>query len=113
MTSEGTDVTTPADSVSTTNDMALEVDEFTADGCVPRSPCITLMLEECERGVVPEISGGLVVPIGQMIQHVIDGLEHSRVCGQQAQELLNELYNKNFEKFVADTKLDGTILKLR
>lgn len=32
---------------------------------------------------------------------------------EDAQELLNELYNKNFEKFVADTKLDGTILKLR
>jgi len=32
---------------------------------------------------------------------------------EDAQELLNELYNKNFEKFLADTKLDGTILKLR
>lgn len=32
---------------------------------------------------------------------------------EDAQELLNELYNKNFEKFVADTKLDGNILKLR
>ena len=32
---------------------------------------------------------------------------------EDAQELLNELYNKNFEKFVTDTKLDGTILKLR
>jgi hypothetical protein len=32
---------------------------------------------------------------------------------EDAQELLNELYNKNFEKFVADTKLDGTVLKLR
>ena len=32
---------------------------------------------------------------------------------EDAQELLNELYNKNFEKFVADTKLDGMILKLR
>ena len=32
---------------------------------------------------------------------------------EDAQELLNELYNKNFEKFVADTRLDGTILKLR
>jgi hypothetical protein len=30
-----------------------------------------------------------------------------------AQELLNELYNKNFEKFVTDTKLDGNILKVR
>jgi len=32
---------------------------------------------------------------------------------EDAQELLNELYNKNFEKFVMDTKLDGKILKLR
>jgi hypothetical protein len=32
---------------------------------------------------------------------------------EDAQELLNELYNKNFEKFVADTKFDGKILKLR
>jgi len=30
-----------------------------------------------------------------------------------AQELLNELYNKNFEKFVTDTKLDGKVLKVR
>ena len=32
---------------------------------------------------------------------------------EDAQQLLNELYNKNFEKFVTDTKLDGKILKLR
>ena len=32
---------------------------------------------------------------------------------EDAQELLNELYNKNFEKFVTDTKLDGKILKLK
>ena len=32
---------------------------------------------------------------------------------EDAQELLNELYNKNFEKFVTDTKLDGKILRLR
>lgn|GEM_PF-201159 len=30
-----------------------------------------------------------------------------------AQDLLNELYNKNFEKFVKDTKLEGRVLKLR
>ena len=30
-----------------------------------------------------------------------------------AQELLNELYNKNFEKFMMDTTLDGKLLKLR
>jgi len=27
--------------------------------------------------------------------------------------LLNELYNKNFEKFLVDTTLDGKLLKLR
>lgn len=32
---------------------------------------------------------------------------------EDAQELLNELYNKSYEKFVTDTKLDGKILKLR
>jgi hypothetical protein len=32
---------------------------------------------------------------------------------EDAQELLNELYNKNFEKFMTDTRLDGKILKLR
>lgn len=32
---------------------------------------------------------------------------------EDAQELLNELYNKNFEKFMTDTKLDGKILNLR
>jgi hypothetical protein len=32
---------------------------------------------------------------------------------EDAQELLNELYNKNFEKFVTDTRLEGNILKLR
>ena len=32
---------------------------------------------------------------------------------EDAQELLNELCNKNFEKFVMDTKSDGKVLKLR
>ena len=32
---------------------------------------------------------------------------------EDAQQLLNELYNKNFEKFVTDTTLDGKILKLK
>ena len=32
---------------------------------------------------------------------------------EDAQELLNELYNKNFEKFMVDTTLDGKFLKLR
>lgn len=32
---------------------------------------------------------------------------------EDAQDLLNELYNKNFEKFMTDTTLDGKFLKLR
>jgi len=32
---------------------------------------------------------------------------------EDAQDLLNELYNKNFEKFMADTTLDGKLLKVR
>ena len=32
---------------------------------------------------------------------------------EDAQDLLNELYNKNFEKFMTDTALDGKLLKLR
>jgi ethanolamine utilization protein EutP (predicted NTPase) len=32
---------------------------------------------------------------------------------EDAQQLLNELYNKNFEKFVTDTTLAGKVLKLR
>ena len=32
---------------------------------------------------------------------------------EDAQDLLNELYNKNFEKFMTDTTLDGKLLKLR
>ncbi len=31
---------------------------------------------------------------------------------EDAQEVLNDLYEKNFDKFLADTKLDGKILKL-
>jgi hypothetical protein len=32
---------------------------------------------------------------------------------EDAQDLLNELYNKNFEKFMTDAFLDGKVLKLR
>jgi hypothetical protein len=32
---------------------------------------------------------------------------------EDAQDLLNELYNKNFEKFMTDVSLDGKVLKLR
>jgi hypothetical protein len=32
---------------------------------------------------------------------------------EDAEELLNDLYDRNFERFFADTKLDGKVLKLR
>ncbi len=53
---------------------------------------------------------------GSQIRETLIGVGTNQVFWfdpEDAQELLNELYNKNFEKFVADTKLDGMILKLR
>lgn len=53
---------------------------------------------------------------GSQIRETLTGTGTNQVFWfdpEDAQDLLNELYNKNFEKFVADTKLDGTILKLR
>jgi hypothetical protein len=53
---------------------------------------------------------------GSQIRETLNGIGTNQVFWfdpEDAQELLNELYNKNFEKFVADTKLDGMILKLR
>jgi len=53
---------------------------------------------------------------GSQVRETLTSIGTSQVFWfdpEDAQELLNELYNKNFEKFVADTKLDGTILKLR
>jgi hypothetical protein len=53
---------------------------------------------------------------GSQIRETLTGAGTNQVFWfdpEDAQELLNELYNKNFEKFVADTKLDGMILKLR
>ena len=53
---------------------------------------------------------------GSQIRETLTGTGTNQVFWfdpEDAQELLNELYNKNFEKFVKDTKLDGTILKLR
>ena len=53
---------------------------------------------------------------GSQIRETLSGVGTNQVFWfdpEDAQELLNELYNKNFEKFVADTKLDGMILKLR
>jgi len=53
---------------------------------------------------------------GSQIRETLIGVGTNQVFWfdpEDAQELLNELYNKNFEKFVTDTKLDGMILKLR
>jgi hypothetical protein len=53
---------------------------------------------------------------GSQIRETLTGAGTNQVFWfdpEDAQQLLNELYNKNFEKFMADTKLDGTILKLR
>jgi hypothetical protein len=53
---------------------------------------------------------------GSQIRETLIGVGTNQVFWfdpEDAQELLNELYSKNFEKFVADTKLDGMILKLR
>jgi hypothetical protein len=53
---------------------------------------------------------------GSQIRETLTGTGTNQVVWfdpEDAQELLNELYNKNFEKFVADTKLDGSVLKLR
>ena len=53
---------------------------------------------------------------GSQIRETLTGAGTNQVFWfdpEDAQKLLNELYNKNFEKFVTDTKLDGTTLKLR
>lgn len=53
---------------------------------------------------------------GSQIHETLTGAGTNQVFWfdpEDAQQLLNELYNKNFEKFMADTKLDGAILKLR
>ncbi|HSQ50807.1 MAG TPA: hypothetical protein VLL94_06005 [Nitrospiraceae bacterium] len=53
---------------------------------------------------------------GSQVRETLTGVGDNQVFWfepEDAQELLNELYNKNFEKFVADTRLDGKILKLR
>ena len=53
---------------------------------------------------------------GSQVRETLTGAGDNQVFWfepEDAQELLNELYNKNFEKFVADTRLDGKILKLR
>jgi hypothetical protein len=53
---------------------------------------------------------------GSQVRETLTGVGSNQVFWfdpEDAQELLNELYNKNFDKFVTDTKLDGRILKLR
>ena len=53
---------------------------------------------------------------GSQIQETLTSAATNQVFWfdpDDAQELLNELYSKSFEKFAADTKLDGKILKLR
>lgn len=52
---------------------------------------------------------------GSMIRDTVTALGNNNVFWfdpQDAQVLLNDLYDQNFEKFFADTKLDGKILKL-
>ena len=53
---------------------------------------------------------------GSQVREILTSAGSSQVFwfdSEDAQELLNDLYSKNFEKFVTDTKLDGMILKLR
>ncbi len=53
---------------------------------------------------------------GSQVREILTSAGSSQVFWfdpEDAQELLNDLYSKNFEKFVTDTKLDGMILKLR
>ncbi|HSL05774.1 MAG TPA: hypothetical protein VK901_19830 [Nitrospiraceae bacterium] len=53
---------------------------------------------------------------GSQVRETLTGVGSNQVFWfdpEDAQELINELYNKNFEKFVTDTKVDGRILKLR
>ena len=53
---------------------------------------------------------------GSQIRETLTSIGTNQVFwfdSEDAQELLNELYNKNFEKFMKDTTLDGKLLKLR
>lgn len=52
---------------------------------------------------------------GSMIRDTVTALGSNNVFWfdvQDAQVLLNDLYEQNFDKFLADTRLDGKILKL-
>lgn len=53
---------------------------------------------------------------GSKIRETVSGIGSDTVFWfdpEDAEELLNDLYDRNFERFLADTKLDGKILKLR
>ena len=53
---------------------------------------------------------------GSKLSETVSGIGSDTVFWfdpEDAEELLNELYDKNFERFLADTKLDGKVLKLR
>ena len=53
---------------------------------------------------------------GSKVRETVSGFGSDTVFWfdpEDAEELLNELYDKNFERFLADTKLDGKVLKLR
>lgn len=53
---------------------------------------------------------------GSKIRETVSGIGNDTVFWfdpEDAEELLNDLYEKNFERFLADTKLDGKVLKLR
>lgn len=53
---------------------------------------------------------------GSKVRETVSGIGNDTVFWfepEDAEELLNDLYDKNFERFLADTKLDGKVLKLR
>jgi len=53
---------------------------------------------------------------GSKVRETVSGFGSDTVFWfdpEDAEELLNELFDKNFERFLADTKLDGKVLKLR
>ena len=53
---------------------------------------------------------------GSKLSETVSGIGSDTVFWfdpEDAEELLNELFDKNFERFLADTKLDGKVLKLR
>jgi hypothetical protein len=53
---------------------------------------------------------------GSKVRETVSGIGSDTVFWfdpEDAEELLNDLFDKNFERFLADTKLDGKVLKLR